>query len=97
MGIPKFYKLLQMIYIDNLDKNNKHYKVNIFNLLSDKDNIDLFFDFNSLIYLINDTEKNFEQKLVNFLNNNIFINLKNKNYTSHIFIDGIPSYNKILN
>ena len=104
MGVPGLLKLLQSLYIDyDTGLHNNDYIKKYF--LDYNDDIDIYFDFNSLTYLTykDIINPNFELDENKFINNidhilNFFFNdLKNKKYNTYVFFDGVPSYNKILN
>ncbi len=126
MGVPKLLKLLYSLYFeyDSGLHNNKKIK-EIFG--DEKNKIDIYIDFNSLLYLFEPAVKEYASDIKKNLYINLFIyyfkknkekksyylneenfkiimkrilskvySLFKKNYKSYVFIDGIPSMNKIL-
>ena len=106
MGVPGLLKLLQSLYFEY--DSGLHNNKKIIEKLKDGKDIDVYIDYNSLLYffekddnIINEISKeinddNFIKKMKKILDN-FYINLKINTYKSYIFMDGVPSYNKILN
>ena len=105
MGVPGLLKLLQSLYFEY--DSGLHNNKKIIEKLKDGKDIDVYIDYNSLLYffekddnIINVSKEinddNFIKKMKEILDN-FYINLKINTYKSYIFMDGVPSYNKILN
>ena len=108
MGVPGLLKLLQSLYFEY--DSGLHNNKKIIEKLKNEEDIDVYIDYNSLLYLFKNSKELFiDSQGSKYIIDTIFYekmrtileifygNLKEKSYKSYIFIDGVPSYNKILN